>query len=102
MYQVVDGKVYHLNEQLGMPENSNLQILVDAWALTIPEEGREDFLKEFNRESLLNRFENGERHISDMYPQYWTPSIGGICIKNIRMHRTSEFANFGGITRINE
>lgn len=77
MYQVVDGKVYNLNEQLGMPENSNLQILVDAWALTIPEEGREDFLKEFNRESLLNRFENGERHISDMYPQYWTPSIGG-------------------------
>ena len=45
MYQVVDGKVYNLNEQLGMPENSNLQILVDAWALTIPEEGREDFLK---------------------------------------------------------
>ena len=69
MYQVVDGKVYNLNEQLGMPENSNLQILVDAWALTIPEEGREDFLKEFNRESLLNRFENGERHISF---RYWT------------------------------
>ena len=69
MYQVVDGKVYNLNEQLGMPENSNLQILVDVWALTIPEEGREDFLKEFNRESLLNRFENGERHISF---RYWT------------------------------
>ena len=69
MYQVVDGKVYNLNEQLGMPENSNLQILVDAWALTIPEEGREDFLKEFNRERLLNRFENGERHISF---RYWT------------------------------
>ena len=69
MYQVVDGKVYNLNEQLGMPENSNLQILVDAWALTIPEEGREDFLKEFNRERLLNHFENGERHISF---RYWT------------------------------
>ena len=69
MYQVVDGKVYNLNEQLGMPENSNLQILVDVWALTIPEEGRKDFLKEFNRESLLNRFENGERHISF---RYWT------------------------------
>ena len=69
MYQVVDGKVYNLNKQLGMPENSNLQILVDAWSLTIPEEGREDFLKKFNRESLLNRFENGERHISF---RYWT------------------------------
>ena len=30
------------------------------------------------------------------------PVLGGICIKNIRMHRTSEFANFGGITRTNE
>ena len=56
MYQVVDGKVYNLNEQLGMPENSNLQILVDAWALTIPEEGREDFLKEFNREKFVKSF----------------------------------------------
>ena len=53
MHQVVDGKVYNLNEQLGMPENSNLQILVDAWALTIPEEGREDFLKEYSGSSLL-------------------------------------------------
>ena len=69
MYQVMDGKVYNLNEQLGMPENSNLHALVDAWALTIPEEGREDFLKEFDRERLLNRFENGERHISF---RYWT------------------------------
>ena len=24
MHQVVDGKVYNLNEQLGMPENSNV------------------------------------------------------------------------------
>ena len=46
MYQVVDGKVYNLNEQLGLPENSSLQSLVDAWALTIPEEGLQDFLKD--------------------------------------------------------
>ena len=69
MYQVVDGKVYNLNEQLGLPENSSLQSLVDAWALTIPEEGLQDFFKEFDRERLLNRFENGERHISF---RYWT------------------------------
>ena len=69
MYQVVDGKVYNLNEQLGLPENSSLQSLVDAWALTIPEEGLQDFLKEFDRERLLKRFENGERHISF---RYWT------------------------------
>ena len=69
MYQVVNGKKYNLNEQLGLPENSSLQSLVDAWALTIPEEGLKDFLHEFDRERLLNRFENGERHISF---QYWT------------------------------
>lgn len=69
MYQVVNGKKYNLNEQLGLPENSSLQSLLDAWALTIPEEGLKDFLHEFDRERLLNRFENGERHISF---RYWT------------------------------
>ena len=69
MYQVVNGKKYNLNEQLGLPENSSLQSLVDAWAMTIPEEGLKDFLHEFDRERLLNRFENGERHISF---RYWT------------------------------
>ena len=69
MYQVVNGKIYNLNEQLGLPENSSLQSLVDAWALTIPEEGLQDFLKEFDRKRLLKRFENGERHISF---RYWT------------------------------
>ena len=69
MYQVVNGKKYNLNEQLGLPENSSLQSLVDAWALTIPEEGLKDFLHEFDRERLLKRFENGERHISF---RYWT------------------------------
>ena len=69
MYQVVNGKKYNLNEQLGLPENSSLQSLVDAWALTIPEEGLQDFLNEFDRERLLKRFANGERHISF---QYWT------------------------------
>ena len=59
MYQVVNGKKYNLNEQLGLPENSSLQSLVDAWALTIPEEGLKDFLHEFDRERLLKRFENG-------------------------------------------
>ena len=69
MYQVVNGKKYNLNEQLGLPENSSLQSLVDAWALTIPEEGLKDFLHEFDRERLLKRFANGERHISF---RYWT------------------------------
>ena len=69
MYQVINGKKYNLNEQLGLPENSSLQSLVDAWALTIPEECLKDFLHEFDRERLLNRFENGERHISF---RYWT------------------------------
>ena len=52
-----------------MPENSSLQSLVDACALTIPEEGLQDFLHEFDRERLLKRFANGERHISF---RYWT------------------------------
>ena len=37
--------------------------------MTIPEEGLQDFLHEFDRERLLKRFANGERHISF---RYWT------------------------------
>lgn len=69
MYQVIDGKKYNLNEQLGIPENASLTELVSAWAGTIPKEGLQEFFREFDRERLLERFENGETHISF---NYWT------------------------------
>ena len=69
MYQVLDGVEYDLNEQLGMPENSSFSELVKMWALTIPEEGREEFLETVNREKLLERFYKGEQHITFYY---WT------------------------------
>ena len=69
MHQVVDGVNYDLNKQLGMPENSSFTEIVAQWALTIPEEGRKDFLDVLDRESLLARYRKGERHISFTY---WT------------------------------
>ena len=69
MHQVVDGVDYDLNKQLGMPENSSFSELVKMWALTIPEEGRKEFLETLNREKLLERFYKGEQHITF---NYWT------------------------------
>ena len=69
MHQVVDGVNYDLNKQLGMPENSSFTEIVAQWVLTIPEEGRKDFLDVLDRESLLARYRKGERHISFTY---WT------------------------------
>lgn len=69
MYQVIDGKKYNLNEQLGISENASLTELVSAWAGTIPKEGLQEFFREFDRERLLERFENGETHVSF---NYWT------------------------------
>lgn len=69
MYQVIDGKKYNLNEQVGLPENASFTDLVSAWSKTIPEEGLSDFLEEFNRETLLERFDRGETHVSFYY---WT------------------------------
>ena len=63
MYQVLDGVEYDLNQQLGVPENSSFSELVELWALTIPEEGREEFLETVNREKLLERFYKGEQHV---------------------------------------
>ena len=56
MYQVVNGKKYNLNEQLGLPENSSLQSLVDAWALTIPEDLLWDYFYQYDRVSDLFRW----------------------------------------------
>lgn len=86
MYQVIDGRQYNLNEQLGLPEDSSLQSLVDAWALTIPEKGLSDFLKEFDRERLLKRFEteSGIYHfVTGPVPQPLNP-----CLQKITWHCT--------------
>ena len=69
MHQVIDGVDYDLNNQLGMPENSSFTELVALWAQTVPEEGRSQFLKILDRDCILERFHNGEQHISFTY---WT------------------------------
>ena len=69
MYQVIDGKKYNLNEQLGMPENSKFSDLVLAWSSTVPTEGVLEFLRLFDRGRLLRCFESGETNITF---NYWT------------------------------
>ncbi len=69
MYQVVDGKKYNLNVQLGLPEDTSFTDLVSAWATTIPEEGVEEFYRNFDRERLLEAFQNGKTQVSF---NYWT------------------------------
>ncbi|WP_432628146.1 hybrid sensor histidine kinase/response regulator [Brotaphodocola sp.] len=69
MYQIVDGKKYNLNEQLGLPENSSFSDAVLAWSETIPKEERLDFLKNFDRKRLLDAFDRGVSHIVF---HYWT------------------------------
>lgn len=64
MYQVIGGVKYNLNKQLGIPENASLTELVSAWSKTIPEEGLADFLENFDRERLLERYHAGEQNRS--------------------------------------
>ena len=69
MYQVLEGKKYNLNEQLGMPENSRFSDLVSAWSSTVPAESVQEFLELFDRDRLLTCFNNGETNITF---NYWT------------------------------
>ena len=69
MYQVLEGKKYNLNEQLGMPENSRFSDLVFAWSSTVPAESVQEFLELFDRDRLLTCFNNGETNITF---NYWT------------------------------
>ena len=72
MYYVKNGITYSLNELLGLPENSKLNEAVEAWSKTLPEEEQERFLKFFDREALLQRFYNGESHLTFTY---WTQTV---------------------------
>ena len=67
MYQVVEGKKYNLNEQLGMPENAGFSDLVFASSSTVPPEGVQEFLTLFDRDRLLTCFHNGETNITFNY-----------------------------------
>lgn len=69
MYQVVDGKRYNLNEQIGLPENASFTDLVQVWARTVPQDGIEEFLKNFDRKRLLSCFLQNETHVSF---SFWT------------------------------
>lgn len=69
MHQVIDGVDYNLNKQLGVSDDASFTELVALWAQTVPENGRSEFFKVMNRESILERFHNGEQHISF---NYWT------------------------------
>ncbi len=67
--QVVDGKEYHLNEQMGLPENARYTDVVNAWSQWLPEKEQCTYLEFMQRSNLLKRYDAGETHL---HCQYWT------------------------------
>ena len=71
MYQVVDGKEYSLNEQMGLPENACFSDVVAFWGNRLPEDQKPAYFDFLSISNLLNRFHQGETHV---FHKYWTKS----------------------------
>ena len=71
IYQVVGGKRYNINEQMGMGENARFSDMAAYWADRITED-REAFLDFSDVQSLLDRFHRGQTHVSF---RYWIQNV---------------------------
>ena len=71
IYQVVGGKRYNINEQMGMGENARFSDMAAYWSNFITED-REAFLAFSDVESLLDRFRRGQTHVSF---RYWIQNV---------------------------
>lgn len=100
VHKVVDGKVYDINEQLGMPENAKISEIIPLWAASVPEEERGMFLEFWDRDNLLKRFENGEEHI---YIHYWSKTPGHEAMRaedHVAMFRDAETGDVLGVNYV--
>ncbi len=69
MYQVIDGKEYSINAQIGMPVDAKFSDVVNYWGNKLAEEEKESYFDFFNIEHLLARYQEGEEHVEH---RYWT------------------------------
>lgn len=67
LYQVVDGKRIDLNKKLGFRQDANLPALISELSAHVPVEERQDFISYFDNQKLIERFRNGETHVSFSY-----------------------------------
>lgn len=69
MYQVIDGKEYSINAQIGLPVDAKFTDVVAYWGKKLDVEEQEAYFDFFNIDNLLECFANGEDHVQI---RYWT------------------------------
>lgn len=67
LYQVVDGKRIDLNKKLGFQQDAELPALISRLSAHVPVEERQEFIAHFDNQKIIERFRNGETHISFSY-----------------------------------
>ncbi len=71
--RVTNGKIYSINEEIGLPENARLSEIIRIWSQFVLPQDRKSFLDFWNREELLRKYANGENHLSI---NYWIQTEG--------------------------
>lgn len=69
MYQVIDGKSYIINDQIGLPENAKFSDVVSYWGKQLTPEEQPAYFDFLDISHLLSRYAAGETHVSH---RYWT------------------------------
>lgn len=100
MYQILDGKEYSINEEIGFPENCKFSDVVSYWGEHRPKEDQEEFYHFFDRERLMKCYEEGQTHVSY---EYWTKNWKGNRLyaqQHIEMYEDPQNGDILGMTYI--
>lgn len=100
MYQILDGKEYSINEEIGFPENCKFSDVVRYWGEHRPKEDQEEFYRFFDRERLMKCYEEGQTHVSY---EYWTKNWKGNRLyaqQHIEMYEDPQNGDILGMTYI--
>lgn len=69
MYQVIDDKVYSINEQTGLSDNASFTDVVAYWGNKLDEKEKEAYFNFFKISNLLEQYHQGKYHV---WHRYWT------------------------------
>lgn len=72
VYQIIDGKEYNANEIIGFPENVSFTEYITYWGNKLNEEYKKPYFEFFDREHLLEQFQQGKEHLTHTY---WTVTV---------------------------
>ena len=100
MYQVIEGRKYNLNEQMGFSENAKFSEIVAYWGDKLEEKEKQKYYEFLSIPGLLENFRCGNFHV---FHKYWTHSATFepmLAEQHIVMYKDEESGDVLGISYV--